>query len=473
MLNANLNIHEDYSGIDIQKWQTLVDVLAELFNAASGDIIEYKGDHFNVLTTSENSDNFLEKGDSWDWETRSFCKYIVENKQSIYVNDASTDIRWKDAPFVAGGTVGSYFGEPILWPNGDVFGSFCVIDTKPTNYSEKLKKVLSQLKYIIEGDLQHFCVIKELADVRAEKEYSLKAAALEKEKSDKVQHQLYSQETIVSATLNVLVDAVIRIDEKGQILAINPQTEKMFGYSEAEMLGQNVNFLMPAPYKDNHDKYIHNHLFSGIKKIIGTGRDVEAQRKDGTVFPIRLSVSKIEIEGGIQFIGLIEDISEKVEYEKKLREFALYDSLTKCANRNLLNQRMEYHIATSKRNKTQFTVGFIDLNKFKPLNDVYGHKCGDYVLVEIGKRLKEYVRDTDLVARVGGDEFVILFAEPVKEPRAGLMLKQCIEASIKYEKTELHVGASIGFSTYPEDGITMDSLLECADKNMYLNKVGN
>jgi len=476
MLEAKLNIDNTYvrvDGVDTQKWQKLVDMLAELFNAASADIVEYKGDHFNVLTTSDNDENFLEPGSGWSWNTKTFCKYIVEKKQSIYVRDAQNDQHWKDAPFVVAGSVCSYFGEPILWPNGDVFGSFCVIDNKPTNYSNKLKKVLSQLKYIIESDLQHCCTMQELALVTAEKNSSLQQVVHEKEKRDEVQHQLYSQEAIVSATLNVLVDAVIRIDERGTILAINSQTELMFGFCEKELIGQNVNCLMPKAYKENHDSYISNHLHSGIKKIIGTGRDVEAQRKDGSIFPIRLSVSKIEIEGGIQFIGLIEDITEKVEYENKLREFALYDSLTKCANRNLLAQRFEFFIASAKRNNKEFTIGYIDLNKFKPLNDTYGHKCGDDVLVEVGKRLRGYIRDTDLVARVGGDEFVILFADPVTEPRASQMLKDCIELPIQYNSQELHISASVGFSTYPEDGTSMDALLEKADKRMYLNKDDN
>ena len=456
--------------IDIVKWQHLVNIIADVYNAASGDIIQYKCDHFSVLTTSENPDNFLNTDSGWSAQSKTFCKHIIDNQQEIYINDALKDPYWHDAPFVVEGQVCSYFGHPISWPDGTIFGSFCVIDTKPTQYSEKLKNVLAQLKLVIESDLRHIWDRKALERALQEKEASQQQMMQEMTKRKATESKLDSQEAIVSATLEVLVDAVIRIDKTGQILAVNSQTEKMFGYQNDELLGQNVRTLMPQAYESKHDQYLTNYLKNNINQIIGNGRNVEAIRKNGEIFPIRLSVSELAIDDQVQFIGLIEDITEKVEYEEKLREYALFDHLTKCANRNLLGQRFDYHIAAAQRNSSRFTIAYIDLNKFKPINDTYGHKCGDHVLVSIAQRLKNNIRETDLVARVGGDEFIILFAKSIDTEKMETQLQDKLQMPIDYQGQELSVGASIGYATYPENGRTMDLLLEYADKQMYSKK---
>ena len=106
------------------------------------------------------------------------------------------------------------------------------------------------------------------------------------------------------------VDAIITITDSGMIESVNPATEKLFGYQADELLGNNVNMLMPPPYEPEHDGYIQNYLKSGIKKIIGIGREVVARRKDGSVFPIHLAVSEIEVSDKRLFVGVVRDLSE-------------------------------------------------------------------------------------------------------------------------------------------------------------------
>ena len=454
-------------GLNLDKWQNLVNMLAELFEAASGDIIQYKGDHFSVVTTSTNQENFLSVHSSWSWNTKTFCKYIVENRCNIYVNDAHSDPDWFDAPFVVNGQVCSYLGEPIYWPNGTIFGSFCVIDNKPTHYSEKLRSVISQLKLLIESELQHLVDLNNLEKAISAKNHNKNLVEQEYKKRVETEVKLATKESIVATTLETLVDAVIRIDPNGTILAINSATLIMFQYEEDELLNQNVEMLMPDDEADKHTKQLRKYLDRGTKKVIGKGQLIRAKRKNGQLFPVRISVSKLSINGQKQFIGLVEDITEKFEYEQKLKNQALHDTLTGCANRLLLEQRLLYHIEDANRAQSKFTIAYIDLNKFKLVNDTYGHKAGDLILIETSKRIKQQIRSADLLSRVGGDEFVIVFNKEINQNTITIMLNELIKQPISFNNEQLNVSACIGYATFPDDGKTMDALMDKADKMMY------
>jgi diguanylate cyclase (GGDEF)-like protein/PAS domain S-box-containing protein len=459
-------------GMDVKKWQTLVNMIAKLFDAASGDIIQLHSNEFVVVSSSDNKDNFLQQGSSWSWDIKSFCKYIVENNSKVYEGNAPESEYWSDAPFVQAGKVCSYFGEPIYWPDGSIFGTFCVIDNKATKYSDELQAIFSQLKLIVESELKHVEDFAKLSKTLLDLQQSKASEKSEMQKRLNSETMLLNQESIISTTLDSLVDAVIRIDEKGTIIAANSTTEKMFGYSSFELINSNIKMLMPVQYSKHHDNYLLSYAQTGQKKMIGKARTAEAQRKDGSKFPIRLSVSELALEGGNQFVGVIEDITEKVASEAKLKHYALYDNLTQCANRNLLEQRFEYRMAHSRRNKSEFTLAYIDLDKFKPINDTYGHKAGDAVLIEAASRIKSCVRETDLISRVGGDEFVILFENKVVESEIKDKLSSALKELIQYGSYQLEIDASIGFSSFPNDGENLDQLLEKADKKMYLEKIG-
>lgn len=122
------------------------------------------------------------------------------------------------------------------------------------------------------------------------------------------------------AIIDAAVDGMIVIDSRGRIEAFNPAAERMFGYTEAEVLGQNVSMLMPEPHRSGHDGYISHHLETGEKKIIGVGRAVSGQRRDGQVFPLHLSVGEFEIDGEQHFTGILHDLSRRTELEERLRE---------------------------------------------------------------------------------------------------------------------------------------------------------
>jgi PAS domain S-box-containing protein len=126
----------------------------------------------------------------------------------------------------------------------------------------------------------------------------------------------------LSAIMNTAVDGIITIDELGQIESFNPAAERIFGYSVAEVVGQNVNILMPEPYRSEHDFYLAQYLYSGIGRIIGQGRELHGRRQDGTVFPLYLAISEVEmpLEDRRVFTGIVRDIPETKVIEEQLRE---------------------------------------------------------------------------------------------------------------------------------------------------------
>lgn len=132
--------------------------------------------------------------------------------------------------------------------------------------------------------------------------------------------RLQSAEAHAQAVLDTVVDAIITIDAQGIIQTFNPAAEQMFGYRAWEIIGYNVSFLMPSPHREQHDAYIHNYLTTGVKKIIGIGREIIAQRKDKSIFPIELAISEVNIAGQRRFTGVIRNISERKQAEQRLRD---------------------------------------------------------------------------------------------------------------------------------------------------------
>lgn len=454
--------------LDFDKWQRLVNMMANLYDAASGVVVQLRHDAFNVVSTSDNSDNFLEQNSTWPWEMKSFCRRIVETNDRLYVNNAKAVDEWACVPPVAEGPVRSYLGYPLYWPDGTLFGSFCVIDTKPTDYSPALVEMLGQLKLIVEGELKLIFDKQTITSLLAEKLDAQKHSQQSLAQSKVFKEALSLQESINTATLASLADSVVRVDTSGKVLSCNLATEFMFGFENSELIGEHFTSLccpnsLPTPKIDSDVGLFDVLTRNEVKQLNG-------KYKSGEVFPIQMAVSEIKVGTHSQFILLISDISEKVQYEEMLKRLALYDALTDCANRVLLEERFAYERSKAKRASSTFSLVYLDLDKFKPVNDTFGHEAGDLVLKTVVKRIKQEIRSHDLVARVGGDEFVVLFSDRVDSQTMKQKLIEAIQQPILFQETELVVSASIGLASYPKDGKELALLLNIADKNMYADK---
>ncbi|MBF0175056.1 MAG: EAL domain-containing protein [Magnetococcales bacterium] len=442
---------------------------------------------------------------------------------------------------------------------------------------------------------------------------------------------LYNSLNQNQSILNSAVDGIITIDHHGIIHSINASLEKMFGYTSEELIGQNVSMLMPSPYRESHDQYIHSFLTTGIKKIIGTIREVSCICKDGREFPAQLSVGVFDSKDGKYFTGILHDITERKQTkdalqaaygeleqriqertreleasnvrlkqeidernraeeglklaakvfenaseaivitdqkgtiidvnqaytaitgfsrdevlgrnprigksgkhdaqfytqmwaditqrgtwsgeiwdrrkngesypkwltinavpshdgtvahfvgiftdishmkatEERLEQLAFFDPLTALPNRMLFRDRLVHEFETAKRCNTLVAVFFIDLDRFKHVNDTLGHAAGDQLLIEVARRITQCVRASDTVARLGGDEFTVILAGLKSSREAEPIARKIITAlmePVTLQEHKAHIGASVGISIYPTDGDTFDAITKYADVAMY------
>ncbi|HET9651645.1 MAG TPA: EAL domain-containing protein, partial [Usitatibacter sp.] len=252
------------------------------------------------------------------------------------------------------------------------------------------------------------------------------------------------------------------------IVYVNPAFERITGYCAGEAVGRNGRFIV----RDD----LNQLGLSELRMALREGRPAQVVlrcfRKDGSVFWNELSIAQVrDADGRItHVVSIVNDVTQRVRYESDLAHRANHDSLTGLANRNLLDDRLEQAIAGAHRYQRPMAVVYLDLDHFKIVNDSLGHRAGDELLRQVGRRLATVVRDVDTVARAGGDEFVIVLydAEGEDEVLATLQrIQSAMSAAFAIEDQEIQVNCSMGASLYPRDGRDAQTLLKNADAAMY------
>lgn len=286
------------------------------------------------------------------------------------------------------------------------------------------------------------------------------------------QEQIAEGRARLEAIVNTAADAIIVINQGGCIESINPAVEKMFGYSKNSVLGQNVSMLMPSPHRERHDSYLYSYLQSRKSKIIGNTLELIAVKCNGKTFPIELTVSEVRLKDRILFSGIIRDITERKEAEEKLFYQARYDALTGIANRSLFMETLEHAIESARMKSNQLALIFIDLDRFKWVNDSLGHGAGDELLKISARRIKDLLRGVDTVARLGGDEFTVILPDSNQEQAVltARRILQCLNESFFLAGTPTYISGSLGVAFFPQDAQDKNGLLKCADEAMYRSK---
>jgi diguanylate cyclase (GGDEF)-like protein/PAS domain S-box-containing protein len=226
----------------------------------------------------------------------------------------------------------------------------------------------------------------------------------------RTQYQLWANEQRVRAVLDNLPEGIVTINPHGIIETFNVSAERMFGFKAEEVVGKKINTLMPEPYKSEHDGYMENYLRTGQAHIIGIGpREVTGQHKDGKEFPIELGISELNMGALRIFIGIVRDVTERKRFEQRLQYAADHDPLTGVFNRRYFMEQLTIAMSAAVRHHSPLSVCMSDLDKFKMINDQYGHAMGDRVLAEFGKLVSHLLRAEDVAGRYGGDEFCFAF----------------------------------------------------------------
>lgn len=262
---------------------------------------------------------------------------------------------------------------------------------------------------------------------------------------------------------------VIGLDKT--IVNVNQAYTYITGYEKFESISRPPHFLFSGEYDDHFYTEIWNEV---VNKGVWQG-EIRNRRKGGQLYPEWLTLSVVRNSSGriTHYVGIFSDISKLKKSQEQLEFIAHHDDLTKLPNRLLFNARLEHAIKRAKRNRQLIAVMFLDLDRFKQVNDSLGHSAGDRLLVEVANRLTGQLREGDTVARLGGDEFTLLI-EALDSPMHAARLAQKINAALvkpfQFSEQDYFISGSIGISFYPKDGEDIDTLLMAADAAMYQAK---
>lgn len=266
-------------------------------------------------------------------------------------------------------------------------------------------------------------------------------------------------------------EAILITDAQLNIILVNKTYEKIMGFTEGEVLG--VDTAKVGIQLHSHSFF--RNLLSVLKERGYWQGELINRRKNGEKFPTWYSISQVlDSEGQVEnYIAIFSDISERKKSRERIDFLAHHDSLTELPNRTLLNDRLDMAINTARRRKEKIGILFIDLDRFKNINDSLGHAAGDQILRQTAERLSAAVRTDDTVARLGGDEFVVLLPR-VRDERSlaevATKLRDELGVPFMLEDMPLHLSPSIGIAVYPDDGDNPDTLIKNADAAMYLAK---
>jgi diguanylate cyclase (GGDEF)-like protein/PAS domain S-box-containing protein len=285
---------------------------------------------------------------------------------------------------------------------------------------------------------------------------------------------ILAQHTKLEAFFESSIDAVVQMDFDGHITGWNHQAERIFGWSADEILDKKiVQTIIPERYRDAHDKGMKRFLQSGQTSVMNSLIEIHGLHRDGHEFPIELSVSVIDSADLQEFNAYIRDISERKHAETVIWNQANFDSLTNLPNRNLFIQKLEHEIRSCDRSNLSLALLYIDLDRFKDVNDSLGHDMGDLLLIEISSRLKKTIREIDTVSRLSGDEFTIILGQINDQLSVQPVCQQILDAlaePYQLDNEKVFLTASIGVTFYPGDCKNIEVLQRNGDQAMYAAK---
>jgi diguanylate cyclase (GGDEF)-like protein/PAS domain S-box-containing protein len=270
-----------------------------------------------------------------------------------------------------------------------------------------------------------------------------------------------------TAAMTASMDGIGILDGRLDFTYVNDALAKLFGYSApSEIIGRSMCDLYEPPEQVRF-------ITTVVPLVQQRGRwrgEATGLRNDGSLFPQEISLSTID-GGGM--VAVVRDITERTYAEEQIKHLAYHDALTTLPNRLLFKDRVSVAISHAQRHEARVAVLFLDLDRFKVINDSLGHNIGDQLLQAVAARVQSCVRDSDTVARLGGDEFTLLLPELTHAEDAALVAQKILEA-VRYpfhiEGREFYITTSIGISIFPEDGIDAETLIKSADTAMYQAK---
>lgn len=370
------------------------------------------------------------------------CGAAAFRKVRVVVQDIQQHPNWVAyRELAARAGLQACWSEPIIGTHGQVLGTFALYHRKTATPTD--------------GEVELI-----------ERYGRLAALAIERKRAGERLKTL--SRAIAQSPVSIMIT-----DPTGAIDYVNPKFEEVTGFTSAEMLGKTPRILSSGEKtREEYEK---------IWRTINTGQtwsgDFHNRRKNGTLFWEHATISPILDEQGnlIQFVAVKEDVTQRREHQKQLEHIAHYDVLTNLPNRALLADRLFQGMAQAQRRGHTLAVIYLDLDGFKAINDQHGHAAGDQMLIAVANRMKHALREVDTLARIGGDEFVVVLVDLPDTDASQPMLERLLLAAsqvVEVGELSLRVSASLGVTFYPQEHeAEADQLLRQADHAMYQAKL--
>lgn len=277
---------------------------------------------------------------------------------------------------------------------------------------------------------------------------------------------------IAASVFENVNEGLMITDAEGKIVQVNKAFCQLSGYQEDEVIGKTPSFLTSG----HHDDVFFKDMWRSLLQQQCWKGNIWNRRKDGGLFASRTSINAVTDKQGktINYVGAFTDITAQLKHFEEVEKMAYYDTLTGLPNRVLLNDRLGQSLRQADRNKQLVGVCFLDLDKFKPVNDTYGHKVGDLLLIEVAKRIQAALREGDTVARLGGDEFALVLSDLTDLSQLEEIVNRiliCLKRPYELQRhKDIEISASIGICVYPNHKASGEQLLKAADAAMYQAK---
>jgi diguanylate cyclase (GGDEF)-like protein/PAS domain S-box-containing protein len=289
----------------------------------------------------------------------------------------------------------------------------------------------------------------------------------------RVAEALHESEQRNRLILDTASDAFIEMDEAGRVTTWNRQAELSFGWAADEVVGRILSeTIVPPEHRRAHDEGLKKFLTTGRGPILNQRIEISALRKDGQQVPVELTIWAVLMPSGWTFSAFVRDIADRVRMQEDLLRLSTIDELTGLKNRRAFLETAVPQLKVARRMGHRLTLLFIDLDRMKEINDKLGHLQGDRALIDAANVLRATFRESDLIGRVGGDEFCVLLVGTSEDAdMSGIRLQEGVEEHNKKAQRPFRLALSIGSTTFdPEDPSSIEQLMDRADRSMYEDK---
>ncbi|WNO60128.1 sensor domain-containing diguanylate cyclase [Rheinheimera sp. MMS21-TC3] len=401
-------------------------------------------------------------------KTEQFIHSIIDNTPNMmgywdrdlrccYANRAYSEWFGMPASEIIGMTFQQLVGEQLFKLNEPYIKK--ALAGEAQRFERTLRKANANVGYII----GHY--IPDFDDNGVVKGFSIQANEVTQLKETEAKLKL------AACVFDNTLDGVLITDAEGVILSVNPSFTDITGFSKQEALGQTPRILQSK----QHDQAFYALMWHELTTKSRWHGEIWNRRKDGTLYLQRMHISMVRNDEGeaVRYVSVFSDITEFRRKDEQIKHLAFHDALTDLPNRTLLMDRISQKLLNFNRDQCKLALMFLDLDGFKQVNDQFGHNVGDILLKEMAKRLVALVRQSDTVARVGGDEFIFILNNPLNKIEISEVAERIINSinqPLVIQNNEFKVGVSVGVAMFPEDANSAEGLIRNADTAMYMAK---